>query len=106
MTRAIGHKPRMAKFLRILVAFTCIIHIPFILASYELLRRAGAPIWAQYGVTAFVSGWGIGLFVGRARKGMYDRRRSRLFVWIVDTPYFIHWSACIFTLVPSAIASV
>ncbi len=96
----------MANFLRVLVAFTCIIHIPFVLASLELLRRKGAPEAVQYGVTALVAGWGIGLFVGRARKGMYDTRHSQLFVWLVDVPYFIHWSACLFTIVPSVCAAI
>jgi predicted MPP superfamily phosphohydrolase len=96
----------MAKFLRVLVAFTCIIHIPFVLASMELLRGKGAREAVQYGVTAVAAAWGIGLFVGRARKGMYDTRHSRLFVWLVDVPYFVHWSACLFTVAPSVVAAV
>lgn len=96
----------MNRFLRILVAVTCIIHIPFVLGALEALRRAGATDAVRWGVTGALTLVGVGLFVGRARKGMYDTRRSTAFVWLVDIPYFTHWCACIFTLLPSLVAAI
>ncbi len=96
----------MNRFLRILIAVTALIHVPFVIGALEGLRRAGAPDAVRWGVTGVAAVIGVGLFVGRARKGMYDVRRSRAFVLLVDIPYFTHWCACIFTLLPSLVAAL
>ncbi len=93
----------MSRFLRMLVTITAIVHVPFGVGVYEAARRAElsapAPLW----IALTVSAVGIGFFLGRARAGMYDRRKHPLFVKFVDIPYFIHWCACVFTIVPSAL---
>lgn len=96
----------MNRFLRILIGITALIHVPFVIGALEGLRRAGAPDAVRWGVTGVAAAIGVGLFVGRARKGMYDVRRSRAFVLLVDIPYFTHWCACLFTLLPSLVAGL
>jgi predicted MPP superfamily phosphohydrolase len=93
----------MSRFLRALVAITAVVHVPVALGVAELARRLGSPhpwllgsLWATAGV---------GLFVGRARAGMPDRRRNRVLVRWVDIPYFVHWCAAVWTLIPSVIAT-
>ncbi len=89
----------MSRFLRALVAITVAVHAPFAIGTAEAARRLALP--APWAIALGLSAVGVGFFVGRARAGMYDRRRSPLFVKLVDIPYFIHWCACVFTLVPS-----
>ena len=103
-TRHIGRRPRMSRFLRILLAATALIHAPFVVAVAEALRRVGfgSPWLGGLGFAAA----GIFFFAGRARSGMYDQRKSRVYVMLVDIPYFIHWCACIFTLLVGAVGVV
>ena len=98
-------RARMSRFLRILVAITAVIHLPVALGVGELARRLGWPYPALVG-----AGWGLAgvvLFVGRARAGMPDRRnRNQLVVRLFDIPYFIHWCASVWTLVPAIVATL
>jgi predicted MPP superfamily phosphohydrolase len=95
----------MSRFLRILVAITAVVHLPVAAGVGELARRLGWPSPALIGAA-----WGIAgvvLFVGRARAGMPDRRnRNQLVVRLVDIPYFIHWCAAVWTLVPAIVATL
>lgn len=91
-------------FLRVLIGLTAVMHVPFALAAFELLRRSRAEHAALLAVLLAL--FGFVTFVARARSGMHDQRRSKAFVSLVDIPAFIHWCACIFTLVPSAVALV
>jgi uncharacterized protein len=102
--RAIGRRPRMSRFLRMLVAITTMVHLPFFVGAAEAARRLRLP-WPWAFATALTT-LGIMVFLGRARAGMYDKRRSPLWVAAVDIPYFVHWCACVFTIVPSALATV
>ena len=102
--RAIGRKPRMSRFLRMLVTITTLVHIPFAIGVAEAARRFGLP--SPWGISLGLTAVGIGFFLGRARAGMYDRRRHPLFVKFVDIPYFIHWCACVFTLVPCVVTTL
>jgi predicted MPP superfamily phosphohydrolase len=53
------------------------------------------------------AGLGLALFVGRARAGMPDRRgRHEGLVRFVDVPYFVHWCAAVWALIPSCVATV
>jgi uncharacterized protein len=102
--RAIGHKPRMSRFLRVLVTITVVMHAPFTIGVAEACRRLGVGMpWA---IALGLAAIGIGFFLGRARTGMYDRRRHPLYVKLVDIPYFIHWCACVFTIVPSLVVTL
>jgi predicted MPP superfamily phosphohydrolase len=49
---------------------------------------------------------GVLLFIGRARAAMPDRRRNEAFVRLVDIPYFVHWCAALWALIPSVAATV
>jgi predicted MPP superfamily phosphohydrolase len=95
----------MSRLLRALLGITALTHVPVALGVAELARRLGWPLPSLIGF-----GWaalGVALFVGRARAGMPDRRgRHPAFVRLVDIPYFIHWCACIWTLVPAVLATV
>ncbi len=103
--RAIGRRPRMATFASILLAITTIIQVPFALGAGEALRRLGvAHPWAIGGALALLS---IALFRGRIRGGMPDRRRtSALALRFIDIPFYVHWCACVFTIVPAIVGSI
>ena len=80
-------------------------HIPVGFGVAELGRRLGWPAPGVIGASwAFA---GVLLFVGRARAGMPDRRGRHLaIVRLVDIPYFIHWCACLWTLIPAIVATL
>ncbi|MCL2724647.1 MAG: metallophosphoesterase [Polyangiaceae bacterium] len=92
---------RRRRVLRIVVTVTVLAHVPFAIAAAEAGRRAGlAPLSAL--VLAFVlSLAGVGLFFGRAKNMMNDERRPLWRTFLIDVPYFVHWCACIFCVVPS-----
>jgi predicted MPP superfamily phosphohydrolase len=98
-------RARMSRFLRILLAITATVHLPVAFGVAELGRRLG---WPAPGVIGLVFGIaGTALFVGRARAGAPDRRgRHPAMVRLVDIPYFIHWCACVYTLVPAIVATL
>ena len=80
-------------------------HVPVGFGVAELARRLG---WRSPGlIGASWAAAGVLLFVGRARAGMPDRRgRHPAIVRLVDIPYFIHWCACLWTLIPSVVATL
>jgi predicted MPP superfamily phosphohydrolase len=94
----------MSRFLRILVAITALVHVPVALGVAELAREAGLPRPSLLGATW--AALGVLLFVGRARAGMPDRKRHQAIVRFVDVPYFIHWCAALWALVPSLVATL
>jgi predicted MPP superfamily phosphohydrolase len=102
--RAIGRRPRMSRFLRLLVAITAFVHLPFLFGVAEAGRRLGWP--SPWGIALSAAGLGVVFFLLRARAGMYDKRKPRLSVVLVDIPYFIHWCACVFTIVPCTLAAL
>jgi predicted MPP superfamily phosphohydrolase len=102
--RAIGRRPRMSRFLRMLVAITAAVHVPFAIGVSEEARRLGWPHAPFLGPALSVLG--VLFFLGRARSGMYDKKKSRAVVLAVDIPYFIHWCACVFTIVPALVATL
>lgn len=100
---AIGKRPRMSGFLRVLVAITAAIHLPFGVAVFEVCRRAGLSSTAAWISAVASCVVGVFFFVGRAKKVMNDAPRSFASTFLVDLPYYIHWSACVFCLVPSIV---
>lgn len=94
----------MGKFLRLLVAITAAIHVPVAAGVARLATRVGVGAPWLVGLTWGVLG--IVLFVSRARAGMPDRRRHPGVVRFVDIPYFIHWCACVFTLIPALVETI
>jgi len=102
--RAIGKRPRMGTFLRVLITVTAVAHLPIAAAWAEVARRLGFPSPWLLGCV-FAAG-GIAIFVGRAGAGLTDRRRSTAFLRLVDIPFFVHWCAAIFTFIPSVLATL
>jgi predicted MPP superfamily phosphohydrolase len=103
-SRAIGKRPRMSRFLQALIAITVVVHLPFVAAVGELGRRLR---WQSPWLVAWLLGaGGVVLFLGRARAGATDERRGRFLPLFLDIPYFIHWCACVFCLVPSVLSLV
>jgi predicted MPP superfamily phosphohydrolase len=95
----------MSRFLRFLLGVTALMHLPVALGVAELARRLGWPSPALIGWGYAAAG--VALFVGRARAGMPDRRgRHPAIVRLVDIPYFIHWCACLWTLVPAILGTL
>jgi predicted MPP superfamily phosphohydrolase len=94
----------MSRFLRILLTITGLMHVPVALGVTELARRAGAP--APWLIGFGWAGAGAALFVGRARAGMAEERRHPGIVRLVDVPYFIHWCAALWTLIPSVVETL
>ena len=99
----IGKRPRMSKFRRILLAITIIVHLPFVVAAAEALRRCGLATAIAWAVGALLGGAGIYLFGGRADHQGEDWHRPWAHTWLVDLPYFWHWCTCVFCLVPSLV---
>jgi len=99
--RALGKRPRLSRFLWILIGTTVLSHIAPAVGIAEGARRLGwgAP-WA-WGLALFLGG--SGLFLGRARIGITDHHRHDAMLRLVDIPYYVHWCAAIFALVPSAL---
>jgi predicted MPP superfamily phosphohydrolase len=92
----------MSRFLTVLVAITAGVHLPFVGAVGHLGTVRG---WESPWATAWTAGAaGLLLFVWRARAGAIDARRGPLVPRLVDVPYFVHWCACVFCLVPTLVS--
>ena len=92
----------MSRFLRILIGITVVMHLAFVAAVYEFGRRMG---WGSPVLIAWLAGIaGTVLFLGRARAGAADVHRGRVIPLLVDIPYFIHWCACVWSIIPSALS--
>ena len=100
--RAVGKHPRMSRFKRFLLGITAIAHAPFVVAAAVFLQRhAAAPVLVAWGAALALAGIGVYLFLGRAERIANDAPRSFREVLLLDMPYYVHWSACMFCLVPS-----
>ncbi|HEY4013474.1 MAG TPA: metallophosphoesterase [Polyangiaceae bacterium] len=97
-------RPRVSRFLGFLFGVTVVVHVPVALGVAEAVRRLNGPAPWLVGTAWAVAG--VALFLGRARAGMPDRRRPAAIVRFVDIPYFIHWCAAVWTLVPAVVASL
>lgn len=87
--------------MRFLLTVTTLTHVPFVIGFSEGLRRFGVPTPASWAIAVALGGFGIYFFVGRARNMMNDSHRPWMQTFLVDVPYFAHWSACIYCLIPS-----
>ncbi|MBX3219841.1 MAG: metallophosphoesterase [Labilithrix sp.] len=101
--KAIGKRPRMSRFRRILLGITALCHIPFVVGLAELFRRLGAPTPAAWIGATLAGALGVYLFLGRAEKIANDEPRPFAPTFLFDVPYYVHWSACIFCIVPSLV---
>jgi uncharacterized protein len=97
-------RSRRSRFLRVVIGVTVLMHLPVALGVGQLARDLGWPSPALLGWT-----WatlGAAMFLGRLRAAYPDRKRSDLEVRLLDVPYFIHWCAALWTLVPSLLATL
>lgn len=93
----------MSRFLRFLVTITAICHAPFVIGGSEALRRVGVATATSWAIALGLAVVGVVMFVGRAKHVMEDRKRSFASTFFVDVPYYVHWCACIYCLVPSVV---
>jgi predicted MPP superfamily phosphohydrolase len=93
----------MSRFFRILVGITAATHIPFIVGSSEALRRAGLASELAWAIGLLLGVFGIALFLGRARGHMSDAPRPYWRTFVFDLPYYAHWCANVWCLVPSLV---
>jgi predicted MPP superfamily phosphohydrolase len=99
-TASVGGRPRMSRFLRVLIGVTASVHLPFVAAVGYFGTLRG---WSSPWTTAWLAGFfGVACFTWRARAAAMDRRGGRVMSTLVDTPYFIHWCACMWSLFPAA----
>ena len=91
----------MSKFRRILLAITIAVHLPFVVAAAEALRRCGVSTTVAWITGAALGVLGVYLFGERANHQGEDWHRPWHQTWLVDLPYFWHWCTCVFCLVPS-----
>lgn len=87
--------------MRFLLAITTVTHVPFVIGCSEGLRRLGVEARASWAIAVALAAFGIYFFVGRAKNMMNDSQRPWPQTFLVDVPYFAHWSACIYCLIPS-----
>jgi predicted MPP superfamily phosphohydrolase len=92
----------MSRFLQVLIAITATVHLPFVAAVGYVATSLG---WRSPWAVAWGAGaLGVTMFAWRARAGSIDRRVGPLVPRLVDVPYFIHWCACVWCLVPSLVS--
>jgi predicted MPP superfamily phosphohydrolase len=94
----------MSRFLRILLIATAVAHVAPAAGVTWLAQQQRWPAPWLFGPLLFV--FGVGLFLARARAGLGDRRRHPALLRFVDIPFFIHWCACLFTVVPALVATL
>jgi predicted MPP superfamily phosphohydrolase len=94
----------MSRFLRLLITATAVAHLAPALGVGWLATHLGLPVPWLFGLGLFALG--VGLFVARAGAGLNDRRRHPLLLRLVDIPFFIHWCAALFTVVPAVIGTL
>jgi uncharacterized protein len=99
--RAMPKRPRMSRFRRFLLGVTTLCHVPFIAAFAEGARRCGAGPGLAWGLAIVAAALGIYLFIGRAERIANDAPRSFRSILAFDLPYYVHWCACVYTIVPS-----
>lgn len=94
----------MSRFLRVLITITAIAHVSVFCAAIWIADAIG---FAQPNlVGAAVVGAGTFLFLARARAGMHDSHRHPLIVRFVDVPYFVHWCAALFAMIPTLLGAI
>jgi len=93
----------MTRFRRFLLGITTLCHLPFVVGLAEVARRLGAPELLAWLGALLAGAVGVYLFLGRAEKIANDAPRSFVPTFLFDVPYYVHWCACVFCLVPSIV---
>src|SRR5262249_30683051 len=90
---------RRRRFFRVVLGITALVHVPVALAVTALASHLGWPLPGAIGVA-----WAVALFTSRVSIAAADERRNVWLIRLVDIPYFIHWCAAVWTLIPSIVA--
>lgn len=93
---------RRRRFFRVIVAITALVHVPVALAVTSLANHLGWPLPGLIGMVWAVVG--VALFTSRVSIAAADARRNVWTIRLVDIPYFIHWCAAVWALIPSIVA--
>jgi uncharacterized protein len=93
----------MSRFRRFLLTVTIGCHLPFVVAFAEGLRRLGVSVGLAGMAAILVATLGCYLFLGRAEKIANDAPRTFRETFLFDIPYYVHWCACVYCLVPSIV---
>jgi predicted MPP superfamily phosphohydrolase len=103
--RAIGRRPRLMTFRRFLLALTVILHLPFAGAVVALADKCGISHSRVFGAVSFALG--LLLFSSRMRAGMTESRRDTSRARrVADIAYYVHWCACLYTIIPAILESI
>jgi hypothetical protein len=95
--------PRPSRMVVMLFYGTVVAHLGPTLGVFGAARERGLGALASVGLALVFVLLGVGGFVARVWHGLEDRKgEERLVTWFY-VPYFVHWCACIFALVPSAL---
>ncbi len=96
-------RPRISRFRQILLVITTAAHAPFVVASAEMLHRLGLSHAAAWCGGVMLGLAGVLAFTGRANNAGEDWHRPWWQTWLLDLPYFWHWCACVYCMVPSLV---
>jgi predicted MPP superfamily phosphohydrolase len=96
-------RQRMSRFRKLLLTITTAVHVPFVVAAAELLRRLGVAAAVAWCAGLALGVLGVFAFIGRANNAGEDWHRPWWQTWLVDLPYFWHWCTCVYCLVPSLV---
>jgi predicted MPP superfamily phosphohydrolase len=94
----------MSRFLRLLITATAVAHLAPAMGIAWLAQHLAWPVPWLVGLLFFA--FGVGLFVARSGAGLNDRRRHPILLRLVDIPFFIHWCAALFTVVPAVVGTL
>jgi len=100
--RAIGRRPRLSRFVRALLTVTAVFQLVPALAYAEIAQRWSLPLPALFGAAAWLIGCASFLFV--VRRALMDGRRNPWSVRLIDVPFYVHWCASGFAIVPALVA--
>lgn len=91
----------MTRFQKITWGLALLVHAPWTVALVAALLRTGwAPGWPLL-CGACALGLSLWLLAGRLRWVMHDAPRSRVRVWAVELPYFVHLGALVLAFFPA-----
>jgi len=82
---------------------TLLAHVGPLLGAVHVARGRGLGWGASFGLGALFAVLGVLGFVARVWNGLEDRKGEEGRVRFFFVPYFVHWCACAFTLVPTAV---
>ena len=99
--KARGRGDRRSRFFRFLFMATVVVHVFVALGITELASRLGAR--APWAIGAAWGALGVLLFRGRVRAGLGEGRRDPRVVRFFDVPYYVHWCACVWSLIPGTL---